>query len=83
MRYILPVCESSILQCIRLFAYLSGEDMVERGIRPRIQEDGGEECLGAVRRIGRPGPMRENGSVEWFEAGADVEGFVKLNEAPT
>jgi hypothetical protein len=34
MRYVLPIRERIIVQCIRLLAYRSGEHVVWRGIRP-------------------------------------------------
>ena len=83
MRYVLSVRERRAVQCVRLFAQGMGKGVVERGVRPREKDDGWEECVRAVRRIGRPGPVRENAAVEWFEGGGDGESFVKMTKAST
>ena len=59
-----------------------GDGVIERGVRPRVVEVGREESVGAIRRIGRPGTVREDVIIEWFKDGADGEIFVKVSKAP-
>ena len=83
MRYILPIRERRTVQWIRLFAHSKGKGMIERGVRPQVDEGGLEKRLRPVWWIGRPRPMRENATVQWFEGGGNAQSLVKLTKAPT
>lgn len=57
VRQILPVCERRTMNCVRLLAQSKGEGVVEGRIRPRIEDNRREECLGPIRWVGGPRPM--------------------------
>jgi len=54
VRYILPIREHRTVQCIQLFAHSKGKGVIERGVRPQVDEDGLEKRLRPVWWIGRP-----------------------------
>lgn len=72
-----------LVQCFRVTAHRTGNGVVERGVRPRVEDDGWEERVRAVRWIGGPGAMSEHATVERFQVGVDGEIFVKWAKAVT
>ena len=81
MRHILPIRERDSVDRGLLFAQRRGNDAIDRSVDPGGASDRREDCLGAIWRKCRPGPVGEDTAVERLKGYSNGCIFVQGSKA--